>query len=86
MDNESQNGQDARVEELWKSLHDGPIQPLDLEGLRKGLKKINHRECGCSTVELLTDPIRSSRKRHRLASRDLQSRRHKRRRTHRIFG
>ena len=40
---QSQNEQDARVEKLWKSLHAGPTKPLDFEGLRKGLKKIDHR-------------------------------------------
>ena len=37
------NAKDARVEELWKSLHTGPIKPLDLKGLREGLRKIDHR-------------------------------------------
>lgn len=44
MADESQNARDARLEKLWKSLHDGPVQPLDLEGLRAGLEKIGHRE------------------------------------------
>ena len=43
MDDESQNVRDARVEKLWKSLHTGTIKPLDLDGLRKGLRKIDHR-------------------------------------------
>lgn len=44
MEHESQNAQDARVERLWESLHTGPIKPLDLEGLRLGLRKIDHRK------------------------------------------
>lgn len=70
---ESQNAQDARVEELWRSLHDGPIQPLDLEGLRRGLQKIDHRGFEFFARELLTDLVYSSCKCHKLASRDLQS-------------
>ena len=44
MDEESQDVQDERVEKLWRSLHTGPIAPLDLEGLREGLRKIDHRQ------------------------------------------
>ena len=44
MEVEPQNAQDARVESLWRSLHTGPIKPLDLDGLRKGLRKIDHRK------------------------------------------
>ena len=43
MTDESQNARDARLEKLWKSLHNGPVRPLDLEGLRAGLEKIGHR-------------------------------------------
>ena len=43
MEEESQNARDARVEKLWKNLHTGPIAPLDFEGLKAGLQKIDHR-------------------------------------------
>ena len=43
MASEPQNAQDARVEKLWQSLHNGPVVPLDFEGLRAGLRKIKHR-------------------------------------------
>ena len=51
MDHESQNQKDARVEKLWKSLHGKSTngEELDLQGLRDGLRSINHRElvtCG----------------------------------------
>ncbi|RFU31382.1 hypothetical protein B7463_g4949, partial [Scytalidium lignicola] len=43
MDNlESQNLRDARVEKLWKRLDPQNKGELDVNGLRKGLKKIDH--------------------------------------------
>jgi solute carrier family 25 phosphate transporter 23/24/25/41 len=41
---ESQNQRDARVEELWVSLEPERTGELDLKGLKKGLRKIDHRE------------------------------------------
>ncbi len=41
---ESQNARDARVERLWKQLDTLKNGELDLAGLRKGLKKIDHRQ------------------------------------------
>jgi len=41
---ESQNERDARVEELWKRLDFQGKGELDLKGLQKGLKKIDHRQ------------------------------------------
>lgn len=46
LDSESQNAQDARVEELWKKLDTRKQGYLDLEGLKRGLAKIDHREIG----------------------------------------
>ena len=43
-DEDSHSEQDKRVETLWRSLHTGPVAPLDLEGLREGLRKIDHRQ------------------------------------------
>lgn len=43
MDLESQNSKDARVEQLWRKLNAEGKGELDLNGLKKGLKKINHR-------------------------------------------
>jgi hypothetical protein len=65
MEEESQNAQDARVEKLWVSLHDGPIKPLDLEGLRRGLKKIDHRRAftACFNI-LLISHLSLSKRRH----------------------
>ena len=44
MDGESQNAQDARVEKLWRTLDTKKEGALDLNGLKKGLKKMDHRE------------------------------------------
>ncbi|RSL40738.1 hypothetical protein CEP53_013187 [Fusarium sp. AF-6] len=39
---ESQNQRDARVEELWTSLEPDKTGELDLKGLQKGLRRIDH--------------------------------------------
>ncbi|KAH7149798.1 mitochondrial carrier domain-containing protein [Dactylonectria estremocensis] len=39
---ESQNQRDARVEELWASLEPERTGELDLKGLKKGLRRIDH--------------------------------------------
>lgn len=44
MDGESQNAQDARVEQLWRTLDTRKEGQLDLNGLKKGLRKMDHRE------------------------------------------
>jgi solute carrier family 25 phosphate transporter 23/24/25/41 len=41
---ESQNSRDARVEELWTSLEPDKTGELDLKGLQKGLRRIDHRK------------------------------------------
>lgn len=41
---ESQNQRDARVEELWRKLDPQNKGELDLRGLQRGLKRIDHRE------------------------------------------
>lgn len=41
---ESQNQRDARVEQLWAELDPNRSGELDLKGLRKGFRKIDHRE------------------------------------------
>lgn len=41
---ESQNARDARVERLWRQLDTLKKGELDLADLRRGLKKIDHRE------------------------------------------
>lgn len=40
---ESQNSRDKRVEELWRKLDPQATGELDLKGLQKGLRKIDHR-------------------------------------------
>ena len=39
---ESQDSQDARVEALWKKLDPQGKGEIDLNGLQRGLKKIDH--------------------------------------------
>jgi solute carrier family 25 phosphate transporter 23/24/25/41 len=41
---ESQNERDKRVEDLWKQLDVHAAGYLDLKGLQKGLRRIDHRE------------------------------------------
>lgn len=41
---ESQNQRDKRVEELWRKLDPQGKGELDLKGLQKGLRKIDHRQ------------------------------------------
>jgi hypothetical protein len=43
---EPQNSRDARVEELWSSLEPDHTGELDLKGLKKGLRRIDHRKRG----------------------------------------
>lgn len=40
---ESQNQRDQRVEELWKKLDPHGAGELDVKGLQKGLRRIDHR-------------------------------------------
>lgn len=48
MEGELQKEQDARVEKLWRTLDTGKEGQLDREGLKKGLRRINHREAALS--------------------------------------
>lgn len=41
---EPQNQRDKRVEELWRKLDPAGHGELDLKGLQKGLRRIDHRE------------------------------------------
>lgn len=43
MEPEPPSARDARVEELWQTLDTLKEGQLDLNGLKKGLKKIDHR-------------------------------------------
>ena len=43
MDRESQKAQDAHVEKLWRTLDTCGEGELDLNGLKKGLRKMDHR-------------------------------------------
>lgn len=41
---ESQNQRDRRVEELWQKLDPQGVGELDVKGLQKGLRRIDHRQ------------------------------------------
>lgn len=45
MEGESQDARDARVEKLWQDLDTRKEGQLDIKALKKGLRKIDHREC-----------------------------------------
>ena len=55
MDGESQNAQDERVEKLWQDLDTRKEGQLDMKALKKGLRKIDHREYGaiCASHTLM---------------------------------
>jgi solute carrier family 25 phosphate transporter 23/24/25/41 len=40
---ESQNARDGRMEELWRKLDPRGKGELDLKGLQRGLRRIDHR-------------------------------------------
>lgn len=41
---ETQNQRDVRIEELWSKLDPSRTGELDLKGLQRGFKKIDHRK------------------------------------------
>lgn len=43
---ESKDERDERVDKLWETLDTRREGHIDLHGLKKGLKKIDHREFG----------------------------------------
>lgn len=43
MDGESNDAQAARLAALWTTLNPKKAQDLDLAGLKRGLKKMDHR-------------------------------------------
>jgi hypothetical protein len=43
---ESKDERDKRVAKLWETLDTRKEGHIDLNGLKKGLKKIDHRESG----------------------------------------
>lgn len=47
---ESQNSRDARIQQLWQKLDPQKKGELDLNGLRKGLSRIDHREQACERL------------------------------------
>jgi solute carrier family 25 phosphate transporter 23/24/25/41 len=49
MDKQSASVADARVDELWTTLDMRKQGYLDIAGLRKGLRKLDHRMCRHTT-------------------------------------
>lgn len=43
MDGESDKERDDRLEELWKTLDSKGDGQIDMNGLKKGLKRLDHR-------------------------------------------
>jgi len=52
---EDQAAQDARVEKLWKDLDTQNEGQLNLNGLKKGLSKLNHRGYKPHSIRELSD-------------------------------
>lgn len=50
---ESQNQRDRRVEELWQKLDPQKKGELDIKGLRKGLRKMDHRQLDLGTFSCI---------------------------------
>jgi solute carrier family 25 phosphate transporter 23/24/25/41 len=44
MEGESQDEREKRLEKLWRTLDTRDEGQLDLNGLKKGLRKMDHRE------------------------------------------
>jgi Ca2+-binding EF-hand superfamily protein len=53
MDGESANSQDARIEDLFRALDVESKGFLDLENLRAGFKRIDHRKLSVAVDETL---------------------------------
>lgn len=68
---EPQNKRDQRVEELWRKLDPAGQGELDLKGLQRGLRRIDHRKLllacpsPCLRSAVLTHLCRSSEERRR---------------------
>jgi solute carrier family 25 (mitochondrial phosphate transporter), member 23/24/25/41 len=43
MESESQDEREARLQKLWKKLDTRDEGQIDLNGLKKGLRKMDHR-------------------------------------------
>ena len=56
MDTEIANSQDARVDALWATLDTRKQGQLDLAGLKKGLRKLDHRMGYCYKRDNSTKP------------------------------
>lgn len=52
MDGETEEHREARIAELWKTLDTGGKGEIDFNGLRKGLRKMDHREPTSATNEM----------------------------------
>ncbi len=50
---EPQGQRDRRVEELWRRLDPAGLGELDLKGLQKGLRRIDHRMLSCLLAPML---------------------------------
>jgi Ca2+-binding EF-hand superfamily protein len=62
MDGETDKERDERLEKLWNTLDTGGDGQIDINGLKKGLKKMDHRMVACMCEELEANPGYSSQK------------------------
>lgn len=53
MEGEDQRAQDERVERLWQDLDTQGEGKLSLQGLRRGLRKMDHRELWADCWEVI---------------------------------
>jgi solute carrier family 25 (mitochondrial phosphate transporter), member 23/24/25/41 len=47
MDGETEKERDKRLEKLWNTLDATGDGQIDINGLKKGLKKMDHRTLAC---------------------------------------
>ena len=59
MDDEDQSVQDARVEKLWKVLATGKDDRLNIDGLKRGLNKMDHRSSRSNALSSRTDCLQA---------------------------
>lgn len=84
MDEETDKERDERLKKLWNTLDSGGDGQIDIKGLKKGLKKMDHRMKldGHQTDE--AEPFYSSQECRRTPARCSQSGRYKWRWSHTV--
>ena len=52
---ETKKDREERISKLWKNLDTANKGELDFNGLRKGLRKIDHRQCRATRPHMTID-------------------------------